>query len=43
LRDSLLKKESLDYDGLKDIIGPLPDHKQEVEEINSNPRILASI
>jgi len=32
LRDTLLKKESLDYEGLKEVLGPLPIFRVEEEK-----------
>ena len=42
MRESLLKKESLDYDGLKEVLGALPENKEELEELE-NQKMSASI
>lgn len=42
MRDTLLKKETLDYEGLKEVLGPLPRDK-EVEEECEKQKVSASI
>ncbi len=44
MRDHLLKKESLDYEGLKEVLGPLPKFNDaDAEEESEKQKISASI